>query len=263
MPPRPVEPPQPPQQRQHYLLVDDAAGVARALRLILAASVVAFDSEGVDLGRKGPLTVASFKIMRPSHPEAFLFDIATLGGAGFAAIRRVLEAPSVRKVTYDVRADSDAVYHQGGRTAIQNLLDLQPLDQAVARHQGTYSHNIGGGRVRYVRSMTNCTNDHLCLPSNHWIAVVQRRTPPHRRRRDAWAARPLLHDDCLYAAADVHSIHLLHDAMSAKVPAGSLLMPMVERASRRYVTVFRDSPREITFNRNKATVMTDFPIDRA
>ena len=151
---------------------------------------IAFDTEGIDLGRFGPLTLASFCRCDGDQKKptlAYVVDIQTLGGlrvfgsnkivpsaksentktkltadsddtTGAAAasakvekvevaasaaesdkaittpLKKLLEDPTVTKVTFDCRTDSEALWHQFN-VRLQGTLDLQVLDQAI-RLQG-------------------------------------------------------------------------------------------------------------------------------
>ena len=119
------------------VLCDTHEQVADALVQLSCLKEITFDSEGVDLSRTGPITLLQISATQPtpfgSLPKAFLFDVLALGPAIFdidaregerCTLKMILESNSVLKVTFDCRADSDALFHQFG-VLLQNVLDVQ------------------------------------------------------------------------------------------------------------------------------------------
>ncbi len=109
------------------VLVDTRQAVTSALLALASAQTIAVDCEGVDLDRNGKLCLLA---LSPSVEKVYLFDVSVLGKDAFTSeaagvtVKGLLESSTVRKLLYDVRADSDALYHQFG-VRLAGVLDLQ------------------------------------------------------------------------------------------------------------------------------------------
>ena len=85
------------------------------------APSLAVDCEGVNLSRDGTITI----ITVATRNKVFLFDVQQLGGVVFdAGLREILEDPTILKLTFDCRKDSDALLHLFG-VQMRGVLDLQ------------------------------------------------------------------------------------------------------------------------------------------
>jgi hypothetical protein len=154
-------------KKMKYVFIDDHDGLRMAIRSLSASSMLAFDTEGVNLSRKpGSLTVVSFMSMdalflNEESPVAYVIDVQALGGdvvfascspsqqsvsvsspslqkqahAEKQTIRSLLEDPHLLKVTFDCRRDSEALFHQF-QVTLRGVLELQVLDQAVRIQKG-------------------------------------------------------------------------------------------------------------------------------
>lgn len=96
-----------------------------------------FDVEGVNLSRRGSISIIELHYQHPSYPESahtYLIDIHTLGFLAFStltaegvSLKTVLESPTTAKVFFDVRTDSDALYAQFG-IRLAGIIDLQLME---------------------------------------------------------------------------------------------------------------------------------------
>ena len=99
----------------------------QAVAEISKSNCIAFDCEGVDLGRDGPLTVATFSTLASEAP-IYVVDVQGLGGDkvfASSAFKGILASKGQRKIMFDCRADSDALFHQFGvrqRTGWDSLI---------------------------------------------------------------------------------------------------------------------------------------------
>jgi hypothetical protein len=103
--------------------VDREDQLAEVLSELSTHREIAFDAEGVNLGRKGELTIATFGGLDRAAP-VYVVDVKVLGAAiafsdgifeqGPKYFRSLLEDPAITKVTFDCRGDSDALFHQFG-----------------------------------------------------------------------------------------------------------------------------------------------------
>lgn len=188
------------------VLVEDAYGLVNAVSDLGRYKQVAFDCEGVNLGRKkGSLSIATIS---GSNAEAsvYVVDVLKLGGErAFSkeepSLRSVLEDAAIRKVMFDCRTDSDALKHQFDVT-LSGALDLQVLDQAV---------RIQGGEAPPTKSLI-LTKDHR--PHLQSMAAVLERYPgcevkkceKNETMMAEWNIRPLPTTAIEYATTDVKVI---------------------------------------------------------
>lgn len=78
-------------------------------------SLVAFDSESVNLSRAGTVEIIAFNFGKLAETdEVFLVDVGTKNGISSSfreKLKELLESKTVVKVIHDVRMDSDALFH--------------------------------------------------------------------------------------------------------------------------------------------------------
>lgn len=133
--------------------VDTTVLFANALEDLYSYNRFAFDTEGVNLGRSGDLTIATIQgipssgvflawifswvgeVQQEATPKIYVVDVQLLGGdtvfsKDTTSLRSLLEDESKHKLTFDCRADSDALYHQFDVT-LRGTIDLQVYDQAI------------------------------------------------------------------------------------------------------------------------------------
>ncbi|QGA21827.1 hypothetical protein EYB26_009538 [Talaromyces marneffei] len=162
-----------------------------------------FDLEGVRLGRNGTISIISVFI-QPLN-QVYLIDVFTLSEKAFlitndkqTSLKTILEAPSIPKVFFDVRNDSDAMCsHHGIR--LQCVKDLQVMELAVRF-----------GSQKYVAGLTKCIENHANLPPielQKWkqikASVGQLWDPRRGGSYQVFNQRPIRTDIIQYCAQDV------------------------------------------------------------
>ena len=97
-----------------YEFVTTVDGVNKVLDALKNFKTVAFDCEGVDLGRHGVLTVVSLAGFDPvASSVAYVIDVQVIGAVAFTTgLGALLESSEILKVMFDCRSDSDALWHQ-------------------------------------------------------------------------------------------------------------------------------------------------------
>lgn len=246
-----------------YILVDRKEDLNRVAKDLAAFDRVAFDAEGVDLSRTGALTVACFQGFDSSDEEKFtpiyVVDVQVLeGDTAFPktstelTLRDVLEDPKITKVTFDCRADSDALFHQF-QVKLTGTIDLQVFDQAVRIHKGAPPPARSGSWKPFVEGMGKVLKRYPIR------VAMDKANAPHRGNYYVWQERPLSDKSIEYAAKDIEVIRKLWYAMN-KVNVSELLLQRTKEYSARYEQIFRDAAREITFNNNKTMVMEEVAI---
>lgn len=232
--------------------VDTEAELVDAVEAIAKCEEVAFDSEGVDLSRHGPLTVAIIS-GTSSGDTVYVVDVQKLGGERVfsetrPSFRAVLQHPNITKVTFDCRGDSDALFHQFG-VKLCGVLDLQVLDQGV---------RIQTGEAPPARS------DYVNLPTVQGMNKIAERygvttvkgSVSHKR----WGKRPLPKKEIKYAAKDVVIIKELLTAMRETATISRKLVEAVREHSERYASFLRDRKVAIHRQRDRDIVLEEHPI---
>jgi len=208
-------------------------------------STIAFDTEGHDLSRIGALTVACFLGYDPNEtPQdqiSYVVDVQELGGKRAFEhshegknLKSILESSTIRKLMFDVRADSDALYHQYG-VRLRCVLDLQVYEQACKLQTGWRPYDQ---RSRWLRGMKNVVPVYLEYEIKR---ALLRASPPHKERDDAWIIRPMTENMCMYAAADTYSILYLFECFESRNIA-TTMMTKVEVFSEQRIDEFRSLP---------------------
>jgi exonuclease 3'-5' domain-containing protein 1 len=115
-------------------VVDTKEKVAEMVNNLTALPIdepnIGVDLEGKNLGRDGPLYILIIHDHQAEH--TYIVDVHTLQLDAFNAcgadeeknLRWILESPETSKLIYDVRQDSEALYHQFG-IRLDGILDVQ------------------------------------------------------------------------------------------------------------------------------------------
>lgn len=106
------------------IFVDTLDSALTAFQRIRLERKIAVDLEGIDLSRDGKLCIAQVGLT--SDPEiVFIFDVIALGRDLFThGLKEILESAAIIKLVYDIRCDSDALFHQFGVTP-KPVFDVQ------------------------------------------------------------------------------------------------------------------------------------------
>ena len=109
--------------------MDSSETLSRCRLALLGHPLLALDCEGVDLGRRGEISL----IQIATREECFIIDVQgtsdlqrtfTWNTDVVAVVKPVLEDKKVCKIMHDCKADSDALYHLFG-IKLQNVHDTQ------------------------------------------------------------------------------------------------------------------------------------------
>ena len=224
------------------------------------SKVIAYDCEGVRLSRTGKITLLQIAI-----PEKiFLIDVMTAGGKEIfieGGLKEIIQSEEILKLTYDVRMDSDALFHQHD-VLLKNVLDLQLLDIAIRRAAGTL--------VEYLPSLSKTVNRRL---TNAEILVCEdlkkrvKNMYTSIEDGDLWARRPLTDDARRYAALDAWVLMKLNHAMRPNGTTASHLFPGFDEswnervldASRKRIDEYKDKEVPIEQGGKRTTEMTHAP----
>lgn len=175
------------------------------------------DLEGVNLSRNGSVSI--LQIYVAPRDETILVDILSLQEKAFSrpsskvrTLRQVLEDPSIPKVFFDVRKDSDALFsHYGVRLA--GAHDLQVME--IATRRGDRTHVLG---------LPRCIWRHAGLTEaefQEWNEVKQRGkklfTPECGGSYEIFNVRPLPDEIREYCVQDVQFLPRLWDSYHARL----------------------------------------------
>ena len=203
------------------------------------------DIEGRNLGRNG--TISLIQLLDAAQDHVFLIDVYALGSKAFdtpcskaanssagslriddtnkldwlPTFRRILEKPTIPKVSFDVRNDNDALFSIFG-VMLEGLIDLQVMEFAAypIRHS---SYN-GSIQIRNrIRGLVSCIDTHLSLG---WEAYDHIRDI--KATGKAWLQetegrisekRPMSQEIVDYCVQDVVLLPMLYDIFKAKLTA--------------------------------------------
>ena len=117
------------------------------------------DAEGIDLSKTGELTTLQVFLETERDPIAYIMDVYALKKIGprspfhiagrrwrTTTLQSILEDPTIPKLLWDCRMDSEALFHQFG-VALTSVIDIQ-LMEVVRRNS---SRNHLGAYVRAVQ----------------------------------------------------------------------------------------------------------------
>ncbi|EXJ62554.1 hypothetical protein A1O7_02992 [Cladophialophora yegresii CBS 114405] len=173
------------------------------------------NTEGHKLGRSGTLDLLEIHVL-PLW-ETFIVDVFTLKHAAFDtsfggnSLRVLLQSPSVSKVFFDVRNDSDALFSHY-KIILDGVVDLQLMEF------------FRGGRTGLsLRSLKRCIQRDGGLNSDQFRQWAQVKGEVDHSSREAGLddlplhKRPLLANLLLYATGDVVHLPLLYRAYRQKL----------------------------------------------
>ena len=123
-----------------YRLVDSDTGLQDAIseikqKIAERIALLAVDCEGNSLSREGALTI----ITVATEEKVYIFDVQKLGQATFSSgLGEILEDESRKKLMFDCRQDSDALWHQF-KVKLSGVLDVQLLEVIYRRENPSAS----------------------------------------------------------------------------------------------------------------------------
>jgi exonuclease 3'-5' domain-containing protein 1 len=225
------------------------------------SKVIAYDCEGVRLSRTGKITLLQIAVPK----KIFLIDVMTAGGKEVfidGGLKDVIQSEEILKLAYDVRMDSDALFHQHD-VLIKNVLDLQLLDIAIRRASGNMVEHLPSLSKTVSRRLTNAEvlvcEDLKKRVKNMYTSIED---------GDLWARRPLSDDARRYAALDAWVLMKLDQAMRPNGTTASHLFPGFDEswnkrvldASRKRIDEYREKEVPIEQGGKRTPEMTHAPM---
>lgn len=152
------------------------------------------DIEGINLSRHGSVSI--LQLLVHSRKQTFLLDIHTLGNKAFTtagtsgqSLKDIMESDSIPKVFFDVRNDSNALFHLFG-ISLAGIHDIQLMELATR----TFSK-------RCVNGLSKCIERDLYMGSVE--AEKWKRIKDKGKLLFVSNSRPLSEDIRLYCLQDV------------------------------------------------------------
>jgi 3'-5' exonuclease len=171
------------------LVVNNARTLERARIVLHEPRVLALDCEGVNLGRKGQITI----VQVATEEHCCLFDVKNKGPSSDLVVflRSLLQDENIIKIIHDVKADSDALDHLLG-ISVAAIHDTQAYQMMLRPTGDSRGLNLNSTLQQFG-----------CPVNNIRDANVYKANPAF------WATRPLTQQMVQWAAGDVAALHML------------------------------------------------------
>ena len=182
-------------------------------------ALLAVDCEGVDLSRKGTLTI----ITVATEEKVYIFDVLELGKRATvrSGLREILDNNSCTKLMFDCRQDSDALWHQLN-VRLTGVLDLQLLEILYRRENDTAnSHELSRTRhktrsqrtdeVESIYGFRRCLE--LYLKDEDLLKMKDEGSKLLKRDTEVWEKRPLPDKLIQYCIVDTMAMFRLYENM--------------------------------------------------
>ena len=237
-----------------YRLVDSDTGLQDAIseikqKIAERIALLAVDCEGNSLSREGALTI----ITVATEEKVYIFDVQKLGQATFSSgLGEILEDESRKKLMFDCRQDSDALWHQF-KVKLSGVLDLQLLEVIYRREnpsasttktpQPSFKNKRGGRRnrrsqrtdeVEKIYGFGRCLE--LYLQDENLVKIKDKGRELLEEDDELWTKRPLTDELIQYCVVDTMAMFRLYNKMK-DVNGGEQVRLRV--ASDKYVDLYR------------------------
>ena len=237
-----------------YRLVDSDTGLQDAIseikqKIAERIALLAVDCEGNSLSREGALTI----ITVATEEKVYIFDVQKLGQATFSSgLGEILEDESRKKLMFDCRQDSDALWHQF-KVKLSGVLDLQLLEVIYRREnpsasttktpQPSFKNKRGGRRnrrsqrtdeVEKIYGFGRCLE--LYLQDENLVKIKDKGRELLEEDDELWTKRPLTDELIQYCVVDTMATFRLYNKMK-DVNGGEQARLRV--ASDKYVDLYR------------------------
>ncbi|KAJ7373078.1 hypothetical protein OS493_014225 [Desmophyllum pertusum] len=239
-----------------YRLVDGDTGLQDAIselkrKIAERNTLLAVDCEGDSLSREGALTI----ITVATEEKVYIFDVLKLGQLIFSSgLGEILEDNSRKKLMFDCRQDSDALWHQF-KVKLSGVFDLQLLEVIYRREnpssgstantpQFSTKNKLRGGRrsrrsqrideVERIYGFGRCIE--LYLQDEKLIKIKEKGKELLKEDKEVWTKRPLTDELIQYCIVDTMAMFRLNNKMK-DVNGGEQARLRV--ASEKYVDLYR------------------------
>ena len=253
-----------------YLLVDDERKMDKAFEELyfefdeLKHGFI-FDAFGPNLSRIKPMTFLCIQrislsqlersIVQSKSSKIFMFHLKQLKKRGKPKLPRqfqqLLESRNFLKLTFDVRFDADALFHQYNIT-ISNVLDLQIWHQAIRLQRGVELSEPHDNKIPFVPRFRKTLLEFL----------PEKNLPPNMKGADddIWNSSVVPESVIQFALNEVIRLKELFFAMQQAEALSKYLIERIESHSRRYIRVFKERTLPVNFETDRNFVLEEHSI---
>ena len=175
------------------------------------------DLEGVKLGRHGSISIISLFVA--PIKKVYLIDIHSLGRTAFSTVNRsatslktILESPTIPKVFFDIRNDSDALF-SNFQISVKGIQDLQLMELATRKG----SKDIVAGLAKCIENESPISG----AAKDEWQRTKedarQLFDPKKGGRYEVFNDRPIKQEIMEYCARDVALLPGLYNVYNTKL----------------------------------------------
>jgi exonuclease 3'-5' domain-containing protein 1 len=228
-----------PDDAPSYTVVDSEVALSEMVDTLVGLPVnppsIYADLEGINLSRQGTISILQLYVLPKDH--TYLVDVhqlqdktfTTLGMNSDTCLKTILEKKDIPKVFFDVRNDSDALFHHF-QVRLSGVHDLQLMEYITRPSPGKCVNGLQRC-IEYDAMMTNAE-------SRAWIADKEKGVklfaPEKGGRHEVFNDRPLAEEIIRYCVQDVQLLPRLwsHYIKKMTVPkAAKVLKATEERVS--------------------------------
>jgi len=220
------------------IVVDSATTLVSLLDNLISLPVnppsLYFDLEGVKLGRHGSISIVSLYIA--PIKKIYLIDIHRLGKTAFSTTNRsatslktILESPTIPKVIFDIRNDSDALFSHF-QISVNGIQDLQLMELATRKG----SKDIVAGLAKCIENESPIS----AAAKEEWRRTKEGASqlfePKKGGRYEIFNDRPIKPEIIEYCARDVALLPGLYNVYNAKLrlPREAIWQTRVRKATK-------------------------------
>ena len=184
------------------------------------------DLEGVKLGRHGSISIISLYIA--PIKKIYLIDIHRLGKTAFSttnssaiSLKTILESPSIPKVIFDIRNDSDALFSHF-QISVNGIQDLQLMELATRK-----------GSKAIVAGLAKCIeNENLisAAAKEEWQRTKE--GPKKGGGYEIFNDRPMKPEIIQYCARDVALLPGLYNVYNTRLSGEAFWQAQVRKATK-------------------------------
>ena len=203
------------------MIVDSATTLVSLLDNLMDLSVdppsLYLDLEGVKLGRHGSISIISLYVA--PIKKIYLIDIHRLGKIAFSttnsratSLKTILESPTIPKVVFDIRNDSDALFSHF-KISVDGIHDLQLMELGTRN-----------GSKDFVAGLAKCIERESPISvatKAEWRRIkedtIRLYDPKKGGRYEIFNERPMKPEIIQYCAWDVALLPGLYNVYNAKL----------------------------------------------
>ena len=235
----------------NFILINDLTNARQVLPSLKCQDALAFDCEGVKLGRGGKITLVQ---IGAKNDTVYLFDVLKLGKDLFSVgMKEILESPNIYKYMYDCKRDSESLYHEFG-VKLTNVLDMQLFEFIV---RPTAGKPIGSStkpehyKAPRVRGLSGTIKTYV-KPNQIRKVGFEDLNKFKNAGNDVmnlepaiWRYRPISRGMERYAALDIEMIWIISDTLQTYHPLQAITLERLKFASDVYTKMRREADKKL------------------